>query len=73
MMKNKNLPHYQLLIDGAWVEGGDNQVMHSSNPATGDEWATFACANKEDVDRAVKAARRNLNAGPWASMNATQR
>ncbi|UTW03398.1 aldehyde dehydrogenase [Amphritea atlantica] len=72
-MTNNNLPHYQLLIDGAWVEGTDNQVMRSSNPANGNDWATFACANKDDVDRAVKAARRNLESGPWAAMNATQR
>ncbi|MFT6913879.1 MAG: acyl-CoA reductase-like NAD-dependent aldehyde dehydrogenase [Motiliproteus sp.] len=72
-MKNNNLPHYNLLIDGAWVEGSDNQVMRSSNPANGQVWATFACASHEDVDRAVKAARRNLNSGPWATMNATQR
>ena len=72
MIKN-NLPHFPLLIDGTWTEGSDGQVMHSTNPANGEQWATFSCASKEDVDRAVKAARRNLNTGPWATMNATQR
>ncbi len=72
MIKN-NLPHYQLLIDGVWTEGSDGQVMHSTNPANGEQWATFSCASKDDVDRAVKAARRNLNSGLWATMNATQR
>ncbi len=72
-MTNSNLPHYQLLIDGQWVEGSENQVMSSQNPATDTEWATFACASKDDVDRAVKAARRNLSTGPWSTMNATQR
>ncbi len=72
-MTNSNLPHYQLLIDGNWVEGSENQIMSTINPATETEWATFACASKDDVDRAVKAARRNLNTGPWSTMNATQR
>ena len=72
-MTKDTLPHYQLMIDGVWTQGSDKQVMNSTNPANGQHWATFACANKEDVDRAVKAARRNLNGGPWAALNATQR
>ncbi len=72
-MTNKTLPHFQLLIDGQWVEGSESQVMRSENPANGELWATFSCAGKDDVDRAVKAARRNLNHGPWAEMNATMR
>jgi aldehyde dehydrogenase (NAD+) len=72
-MIKSNLPHFQLLIDGTWTEGSAGQVMHSTNPANGEQWSTFSCASKQDVDRAVKAARRNLNSGPWANMNATQR
>ncbi|MGB1238319.1 MAG: aldehyde dehydrogenase, partial [Pseudomonadales bacterium] len=72
-MTNTTLPHFQLLIDGQWVEGSEGQVMASENPANGEQWATFACASKDDVDRAVKAARRNLQEGPWANMNATAR
>ncbi|MEO0719006.1 MAG: hypothetical protein AAFZ06_09040, partial [Pseudomonadota bacterium] len=54
-------PHYQLFIDGAWVEGGAGQVLQSLNPATGEPWASFACASAEDVDRAfssISAASR---------------
>ncbi|WP_315980659.1 hypothetical protein [Aliamphritea spongicola] len=40
-----NQPHYQLFIDGQWREGSDAQVMHSTNPATGEHWASFACAS----------------------------
>lgn len=70
---SKQLPHYQLFIDGEWTEGSARQVMETQNPANGENWATFACASSDDVDRAVKAARRNLNQGPWAEMTATQR
>ncbi|WP_420569628.1 aldehyde dehydrogenase [Thalassovita sp.] len=68
-----NLPHYQLYIDGTWCEGANGQVMSSSNPATGQDWATFACAAAADVDRAVAAARRALNDPAWRDLTATQR
>lgn len=66
-------PHYQLFIDGAWTEGSAGQVMTSQNPANGQDWATFACASKADVDRAVSAARRALNEPAWRDMTQTQR
>ena len=66
-------PHYQLFIDGAWVEGADGQVMDSQNPATGAPWATFACAAPADVDRAVTAAARALADPAWAGMTQTAR
>ena len=66
-------PHYQLFIDGKWVEGGQGQIMASENPATGEDWATFACAAPADVDRAVGAARRVLDDPAWRDMTQTQR
>ncbi|WP_170425458.1 aldehyde dehydrogenase [Ruegeria arenilitoris] len=68
-----NLPHFQLFIDGEWTEGSDAQVMMSENPATGQEWATFACAAPQDVDRAIAAAKRILNDPEWRDMTQTQR
>lgn len=66
-------PHYQLFIDGSWTEGADGQIMTSQNPATGEDWATFACASKSDVERAILAARRALNDPVWRDMTQTQR
>jgi aldehyde dehydrogenase (NAD+) len=66
-------PHYQLFIDGAWTEGSEGQTMASENPATGEDWATFACASEADVERAVGAARRMLNDPAWRDMTQTQR
>ncbi|OSQ51589.1 aldehyde dehydrogenase [Marivita geojedonensis] len=66
-------PHYQLFIDGIWTEGAGAQVMASENPATGENWATFACAAPADVDRAVAAARRVLDDPAWRDMTQTQR
>ncbi|MCA0906397.1 aldehyde dehydrogenase [Ruegeria marisrubri] len=66
-------PHFQLYIDGAWTEGARGQVMHSQNPATGQDWSSFACAAPEDVDRAVSAARRSLDDPAWRDMTQTAR
>lgn len=68
-----NLPHFQLFIDGAWTEGSASQVMTSENPATGQGWATFACASPDDVDRAIAAAKRVLDDPEWRDMTQTQR
>ncbi|MET1411694.1 aldehyde dehydrogenase [Roseibium sp. HPY-6] len=67
------MQHYQLFIDGAWTEGYAGQVMSSQNPASGEDWATFACASQEDVDRAVAAARRALSEPAWRDMTQTAR
>lgn len=67
------MQHYQLFIDGSWTDGRTGQVMSSQNPATGQDWATFACAAAEDVDRAVAAAKRTLADPGWRDMTQTAR
>ena len=68
-----NQPHYQLFIDGQWCPGSKDQVMQSTNPATGKTWASFDCASVDDVDRAVGAARRMLDDPAWRDINQTAR
>lgn len=48
---------YQLFINGEWVDSSDSSVLKTENPATGEVLAEIADASKEDVDKAVKAAR----------------
>ena len=62
-MQSKLDNHYSLWIDGEWCEGSEGQLMQSDNPATGEPWASFACASSVDVARAIAAARRNLQVG----------
>ena len=69
----KTKPHYQLYIDGSWVSGSTNQKMDAQNPANGENWATFDCASKSDVDLAVKSARRALTEKSWCNISQTQR
>lgn len=65
--------HFQLFIDGIWTEGSAGQVMTSQNPATGEDWASFACAAPDDVDRAIAAARRALSDPAWRDISQTAR
>jgi acyl-CoA reductase-like NAD-dependent aldehyde dehydrogenase len=61
----------RLLIDGQWVEGG--KTFDTINPATGEVLTPVVEASAQDVDRAVTAARRALEAGPWPTMPASER
>jgi len=63
--------HYPLLIDGKFVEGIDENTFPSICPATGAVLCTVAEAGKEDVDLAVKAARKAFET--WKDMPATKR
>ena len=65
--------HYQLYIDGSYCDGSLGQVENTINPATNQPWATFACASEDDVNRAVKAAKRALNDSTWRDMTQTDR
>jgi len=63
----------QLFIDGAWVDAADGQTFATTNPATEEVIAAVAQAGTEDVDRAVAAARRAFEEGPWPKMSASER
>jgi len=60
----------RLFIDGEWRDASDGATWEQVNPATNEVVTTFAVASKEDVDRAVKAARRAFDEGPWPTLNA---
>jgi aldehyde dehydrogenase (NAD+) len=55
----------RLLIDGKWVEAASGKTFDSINPATGQVLSKVAEGDKQDVDRAVQAARRAFE-GPWS-------
>ena len=48
---------YGLFINGEFVPASDGATFDAHNPANGEHLAYFAEATKEDVDKAVKAAR----------------
>ena len=71
MDKLKN--HYQLYINGEWKAGSEGQIMQSLNPHNNQSWASFDCADKKDIDTAVKGARKALNDPSWRPVTATDR
>ncbi len=63
----------QLFIDGAWVDAASGETFETPNPATGDPLATVASGGVEDIDRAVRAARRAFEDGPWTRLTTSER
>lgn len=63
----------KLLIDNHWVDTVEGGTIDALNPATGETIATIAAGTAADVDKAVKAARRALEKGPWGKMDAADR
>jgi phenylacetaldehyde dehydrogenase len=63
----------KLLIDGKLVAAASGKTFPVYNPATGTVIVSVAEADKEDVDRAVKAARRAFDDGSWARVKPSQR
>jgi aldehyde dehydrogenase (NAD+) len=63
----------RMLIDGDWVTAADEATWSHVHPATGEQVAAFPVATPADVDRAVKAARRAFDEGPWPHARAGER
>jgi aldehyde dehydrogenase (NAD+) len=63
----------KLYINGEFVESASGKTFESYNPATGEVLATVSEAGPEDIDRAVKAARKAFDEGPWQKMTAAER
>ncbi len=59
---------YKMLIEGRWEDASSGATMDVMNPATGERLATVPDAGIEDVDRAVRAARRSFEDGRWRDM-----
>lgn len=55
----------KLLINGKWEDPKSNKYFKTYNPATEEVLADVPEGGKEDVDLAVKAARKAFEQGPW--------
>jgi len=63
----------KLFIDGHWVDPVEGGEFETLNPATGETIAKVAAGTAKDVDKAVKAARKAVETGPWSTMDAADR
>ena len=64
--------HYGHFINGAFVDGRDEDRFATVNPATGEAIATIATASEDEVDAAVRAAR-TAHTDVWGPMPAAER
>jgi aminomuconate-semialdehyde/2-hydroxymuconate-6-semialdehyde dehydrogenase len=61
------------IIDGHEVESLDGKRFESINPYTRKPWAEVALSGRRDAERAVAAARRAFDEGPWPRMGFAER
>jgi acyl-CoA reductase-like NAD-dependent aldehyde dehydrogenase len=67
------LKRYGLYIAGEDLPAASGETFEAINPTTGKPWATHALAGREDVDRAVHAARSAFESDAWRDLSATKR
>ncbi|MFF3288040.1 aldehyde dehydrogenase family protein [Streptomyces sp. NPDC003023] len=64
-------PSYGLFIDGEFTEAADGKVFKTVSPSSEEVLAEVARAGAEDVDRAVKAARKAFE--KWSALPGSER
>src|SRR5262249_7038316 len=62
-----------LIIGGKRMPAAEGRTYDTLNPATGEVLARVADAGPEDVNRAVDAARKAFDEGPWPRLAAPRR
>ena len=63
----------QLFINGKWTDAASGKTFETPNPATGETLARVAEGDREDINRAVGAARKAFEDGPWSRMSPSER
>ena len=62
-----------IYIDGKWSRAGAGAVRELRDPANGDLIFIVSEAGREDSKRAIAAARRAFDSGPWRKVTALDR
>ncbi len=68
-----NVGRGQLYINGQWRDSSDGGTWKHVSPVTNEVITELAVGSAEDVDLAVKAARRAFDEGPWPRARAKER
>ena len=64
----------KLLIDGAWQDASDGSTLDRRSPAHDNKLvAVYAQAGTADAEKAIAAARRAFDHGPWPRMKGAER
>src|SRR5690625_672866 len=62
-----------LYINGSYVPSQSGKTFESLNPATEEVIATVSEADEKEIDRAVDAARKAFDDGPWSQLTTAER
>ncbi|XAM00456.1 aldehyde dehydrogenase family protein [Phycisphaeraceae bacterium D3-23] len=63
----------QNLINGNWSAAASGETFDVFNPASGEVVAQCAAGDAPDIDKAVNAARKAFEEGPWSKMPPSER
>jgi len=63
----------RMFIDGAWTTGTGTATKEILDPATGTVIATVVQGTLDDTERAIAAARKAFDEGPWRETTALSR
>lgn len=63
----------KLYVNGTFIESASGKTFKTPNPATGETLAIVAEAGREDIHKAVVAARMAFDEGPWSRMSTAER
>jgi acyl-CoA reductase-like NAD-dependent aldehyde dehydrogenase len=72
-MSTLELARPRMLIGGDWLDALDGREYATVNPATEQQLALSPHASKEDMRRAIDAARKAFDEGPWPRMPLAER
>ncbi|MGN6766197.1 MAG: aldehyde dehydrogenase family protein, partial [Rhizobiaceae bacterium] len=64
---------FMQMVDGKPVDSLSGKRIDVASPSDGKVFASIPASGEADVDRAVKAARRAFEEGPWGRMPAVER
>lgn len=64
---------YKLFIDGQFVESCSGETFDIVNPVNNEVFAKAYKGGEEDIDKAILAARRAYDKGPWGKMSPKDR
>jgi acyl-CoA reductase-like NAD-dependent aldehyde dehydrogenase len=63
----------EIFVGGAWQAPVSGETYQPINPANEEPLAAIGKGDERDIDRAVAAARRAFDEGPWPRMSAAER
>src|SRR5688572_1438519 len=65
--------NYKLFIDNKWVDGEKGAQIELIDPATEEPIGQVAEATANDAIKAIRAARKAFDEGPWPWMKPSER